>query len=182
MRFKTKCSIIIFNMHKPIEMLKTPETVIVRHRKERLSKCSLRGLESREDCAFHRYPGTSLPALSGYILLALQAPPLSRADKDSGLLLLDATWRYSEQMLRDVAQERDLVWRSLPKGAQTAYPRRQSECSDPDAGLASVEALYLAYVLLGRSTDGLLDHYHWRELFLERNADYIAKHTVEWRG
>jgi hypothetical protein len=33
-----------------------------------------------------------------------------------------------------------------------------------------VEALYLAYHILGRPTDGLLDSYRWAEEFLRANA------------
>jgi pre-rRNA-processing protein TSR3 len=32
--------------------------------------------------------------------------------------------------------------------------------------LASIEAIYVAYQLMGRDTTGLLDLYHWREQFL----------------
>jgi pre-rRNA-processing protein TSR3 len=35
--------------------------------------------------------------------------------------------------------------------------------------LASIEALYMAYHLLGRPTEGLLDGYRWAEVFLELN-------------
>jgi pre-rRNA-processing protein TSR3 len=67
----------------------------------------------------------------------------------------------------------NLEARSLPPGFQTAYPRRQTECPDPMTGLASVEALYLAYWALGEDPDGLLDFYHWKEKFLEINSDLI---------
>ena len=33
-----------------------------------------------------------------------------------------------------------------------------------------VEALFLAYHILGRPTEGLLDHYHWAEEFLKLNG------------
>jgi pre-rRNA-processing protein TSR3 len=41
--------------------------------------------------------------------------------------------------------------------------------TDPGNGLATVEALFLAYHRLGRPTAGLLDHYHWAREFLELN-------------
>ena len=59
--------------------------------------------------------------------------------------------------------------RSL-RGWQTAYPRTSRLGTDPNNGLASVEALYVAYHLLGRPTEGLLDHYRWAEEFLRINA------------
>jgi pre-rRNA-processing protein TSR3 len=154
-------------------MYKKIETIIVRHRKERLSKCSLRGLESRPDCCFFSYPYKQVPVVDGAVLLSLDAPRLSIADAKHRLLLLDATWRYAERMLRDLSSCNGLIPRSLPAGAQTAYPRRQDDCPDASAGLASVEALYLSYVITGRCTEGLLDHYYWKEQFLNLNRDYI---------
>jgi pre-rRNA-processing protein TSR3 len=41
---------------------------------------------------------------------------------------------------------------------------------DPQHGLASVEALVLAYHILGRPIEGLLDQYRWAEEFLRINA------------
>lgn len=139
------------------------KTIIWRHRRENLKKCSLRGLERREELSFYTYPNEPLPSLDGFLLLTIDAPPLTRADSHFGLLLLDGTWRYAERMERQLPPcER----RSLPPISQTAYPRRQEECPDPSRGLASVEALYLAYSILGWDVEGLLDHYHWREEFL----------------
>jgi pre-rRNA-processing protein TSR3 len=42
-------------------------------------------------------------------------------------------------------------------------------------GLASIEALYIAYFILGYDTMGLLDQYHWAELFLEKNQSAFDK-------
>ena len=139
-------------------------TIILRHRRENLKKCSLRGLESREDMQFFTYPKDALPDLSQHLMLALDAPPLSPADNHLGLFLLDATWRYADVMARQVTLPP--TKRSIPAYFRTAYPRCQNDCSDPERGLASVEALYIAYHLLGRDTTGLLDHYHWKEAFL----------------
>ncbi len=59
--------------------------------------------------------------------------------------------------------------RSL-KGYGTAYPRRSKWYPDPAEGLASVEALYVAYRILGRPLEGLLEHYRWAEQFLKLNG------------
>lgn len=150
-----------------------PQTIIVRHRKENRRKCSLRGLEVCDDLDFYTYPRTLPSNLDGYIILDIDAPPLSAADADRGLLLVDGTWRYAGAMVGALKGEGLLettVSRSLPGHYRTAYPRRQTDCPDPERGLASVEALYLAYLLLGRPTDGLLDYYYWEEVFLEINS------------
>jgi pre-rRNA-processing protein TSR3 len=143
------------------------KTVILRHRRENLKKCSLRGLETRPDLAFYTYPVDTLPDYSNFLLLKVGAPPLTLADRERGLFLIDGTWRLAEVM------EKQLPWnmeaRSLPPGYRTAYPRRQTGCPDPESGLSSIEALYIAHLLLERSTENLLATYHWKNLFLESN-------------
>ena len=145
-------------------------TLILRHRKENLKKCSLRGLEHRGDICFFAYPKENLPSLENYLLLTLDAPVLTKEDAHLGLLLLDGTWRYAQTMLNHIPAKENIVKRSLPANIRTAYPRKQTDCPDPTVGLASVEALYAAYQILGRDTEGLLDHYHWGEKFLGINS------------
>lgn len=143
-------------------------TIILRHRKENLKKCSLRGLEQRKDFRFYSYPWKEpQPDLSSYFVLALDAPPLTSEDSQKGIFLIDSTWRYSEKMIKSL--QPPFEKRSLPAHFSTAYPRTQEDCLDPKRGLASIEALYLAYRILGRDPEGLLDNYHWKELFLEQN-------------
>lgn len=150
-----------------------PTTIILRHRKENLKKCSLRGLESRSDLRFLVYPKNILPNLSNYVLLTIDAPPLTEQDKDFGLFLIDGTWRHAEVMLRAVSPS-GIQSRSIPSVYRTAYPRRQEDCPDPSRGLASVEALYIAYMLMGRDPSGLLDHYYWKEEFQNRNKGALS--------
>ncbi len=141
-----------------------PPTLILRHRKENLKKCSLKGLESNPNFFFYRYPlKHPLPFLGNYILLTPDAPLLRGSDSDSGILLIDGTWAGAEKMLKIIPES--VPRRSLPPSIQTAYPRRQS-CK---TGLASIEALFTAFTILGRDTEGLLDHYYWRDPFLEKN-------------
>ena len=148
-----------------------PSTVVLRHRRENLKKCSLTGLESREDFKFYTYPRDIVPPLESYIMLCLDAPPLTAEDSAHGLFILDATWRYADTMMRQVTGQ--LIKRSLPGDWRTAYPRRQEDCSDPERGLASVEAIFIAYHILGRDTTGLLDHYYWKNDFLTKNSKLI---------
>lgn len=153
-------------------MQTAPPTIIYRHRRENLKKCSLRGLERYAGFQFYTYPRQNLPNLSSYLLLDIAAPPLSIEDVGWGLFLIDATWRLADVMLRQIPSLPP-VRRSLPPYFRTAYPRRQEDCQDPLLGLASIEALYLAYHLTGRSTEGLLDHYHWKDLFLTKNHEFL---------
>ncbi len=150
------------------------ETLIIRHVRENLKKCSLSGLEGRADFLFFTYPSCAqgkekLPDLTGYLLLDVEGEPLTPADSSSGLILLDATWRLAEKMKHNIPELNSLPRRSIPQGFKTAYPRRQDDCPDPEAGLASIEALFIAYFAANRPLEGLLEGYYWKELFLEKN-------------
>ena len=171
-------------------------TVIVRHPKERLSKCSLQPLRKRGDLLFRRATDRFRFDATGFILLAVEAPRLSEKDaslsndEDAGLrhrlieagfnqnslardgslkrplLLLDSTWRLLPQLEEKI--EGDPICRSLPENSVTAYPRISKIAEDPAAGLASVEALYLARKILGDDDPSLLQHYYWRDAFLDK--------------
>src|SRR5208283_3957648 len=138
-----------------------PVTVIVRHPRENPRKCSILPLRGREDIHFCLYPVKQRPDLTDYIRLAADGPELSCEDAGRGLLLLDGSWRWAGAMTREF---HDVPPRSL-HGWETAYPRVSKLGTDPLNGLASIEALYIAYRILGRPTEGLLDHYRWAEEF-----------------
>ena len=149
---------------------KYPKTVILRSRRENIKKCSLKGLANREDFLFLTYPQDNIPNLTGYIILTLDAPPITNLDADRCLFILDGTWRISEKMMKFVLGEGvDFQFRSIPRTWKTAYPRRQPDCLMPEFGLASLEAIYAAYKIFGRDTTGLLDHYYWKNEFLNLN-------------
>lgn len=146
-------------------------SVILRHRRENLKKCSLRGLETHPALRFYTYPLDPLPALPGYVVLQVGAPPLTAQDRGRGLLLIDGTWRLAAVMTQQLPP---IEARSLPPGLKTAYPRRQTECPDPEAGLSSIEALYVAHLILGLPTEHLLDFYYWKEQFLTENGPVLC--------
>jgi pre-rRNA-processing protein TSR3 len=143
-----------------------PCTIIVRHPRERPQRCSVYPLKGRPGILFLDYPVAQRPDLTQYIRLAAEGPPLSEADADRGILLLDASWRRADSMVQAFL---DVEPRSL-SGWKTAYPRVSKLGTDPENGLASIEALYLAYHILRRDPTGLLDHYLWAEAFLQENG------------
>jgi pre-rRNA-processing protein TSR3 len=137
---------------------------IIRHPKERRSKCSLTPLEGRSEIDFLRArPGWGFD-VTGYTILALGAPALSADDADRPLLLLDSTWRLLPQLQACLLGAG--TYRTLPV-VETAYPRVSKIEVDPMGGLASVEALYLALLMLGKRDDSLLEDYYWRESFMQ---------------
>jgi pre-rRNA-processing protein TSR3 len=140
-------------------------TTVIRHPKEKIRKCSLRFLHERPEMTFLRgNPGFVFDA-TGFTLLAVDAEPLSTKDNERPLLLLDSTWRWLPQLLACVSGEP--IRRSIPGNVRTAYPRISKVFEDPEAGLASIEALYLARKLLGDDDPTLLDGYHWKDQFLQ---------------
>jgi pre-rRNA-processing protein TSR3 len=143
-----------------------PPTIIVRHPKENPRKCSVWPLRGREGLIFLQYPLQEQKDFTGYVRLAAEGPELSIAEAGSGVLLLDGSWRWAASMTRAFIS---VAPRSL-HGWKTAYPRVSKLGTDPDNGLASIEALYLAHHILGRSTEGLLDHYRWGAEFLALNG------------
>jgi pre-rRNA-processing protein TSR3 len=144
------------------------KAVILRHKRENLKKCSLTGLEERTDMAFYSYPKQHLPHYCDFVLLSMDAPVLEGNEK--GIYLIDGTWKLAEKM------EKTLPFtpqrRSLPP-FKTAYPRKNTACSDETRGLASIEALFIAYLILGWDVTGLLDQYRFKETFLEKNSSLI---------
>ena len=142
-----------------------PPTVMVVHPKERRSKCTVEPLRGRSDFEFVRFPDPVPRSLDGYVRLGIGGPVITDEDASSGLLVLDGTWKLAAKMEPDYAH---LPVRSLPP-LKTAYPRISKVFEDPAAGLATVEAVYAALLLMGRSVDGILDDYYWRDEFLQVN-------------
>lgn len=151
-------------------------TFILRHRKENLKKCSLRGLEKKENFCFLTYPKVTYVDHPNLIVLSHNAKPLSKEDKGS-LLLLDGTWKHAESMQKQLVVPSSACFRSIPDSFRTAYPRRQEEWIDPSIGLASIEALYLALYIMGKNVEHLLENYHWKESFLAKNREALANYT-----
>lgn len=148
-------------------------TVVLRHRRENLKKCSLTGLEKRADFKFYTYPYDPISELPRYIMLSFDGELLSKKDAGKGLFILDGTWRYADTMYKNNPTLHTMEKRSLPVHFKTAYPRKQEDCSEAKRGLSSIEAIYIAYSILGYPTDGLFSHYMWESLFFERNGIII---------
>jgi pre-rRNA-processing protein TSR3 len=146
-----------------------PPTVIVVHPKEKRSKCTAEPLRGRDGFVFWRYPRRGDEPLGEYVRLGLGGEELSARDAHRGLLVLDGTWRLAGQMADDF---RDVPVRTLPAWT-SAYPRTSKLYDDPHGGLATIEAIFAAYCILGRDFSGLLDEYYWRDEFLAVNAQRI---------
>jgi len=145
-------------------------TIIVVHPKERKSKCTVQALRTHNDFLFWKFPRKEPDRLPPYVRLGMGGPEISEADAASGLLVLDGTWRLAEKM---EPAYKELPVRSLPVW-KTAYPRVSKQFDDPSTGLATIEAIFIAYHLMGYETEGLLNGYYWAEEFLRLNHDRLS--------
>lgn len=176
--------------------MRFPRVVAFRHVREKRSKCSLTPIEALDGILVRRAkPGMRYDG-TGHVLLAPGAAPLTPEDSflslaekehmtkigtaslivcdESGrelrpILLLDSVWRLLPAMRGKIVGRP--VERSLPGWIRSAYPRVSKMTEDPDSGLATIEALYAALLLLGHERRELLDGYLWREDFLRQFGD-----------
>jgi rRNA small subunit aminocarboxypropyltransferase len=154
--------------------------LIVRDGRESARKCSLTALRSRPEIRpglspeiqFRSWVRERPLEVGDCTLLHPEGERLSRADLGRPLLLVDSSWRHLAQVLRDLRGT--LAARSIPEGFVTAYPRRSRVFADPESGLASLEALYVALAILAAPRPDLLEGYRFAPEFLERNAERLA--------
>jgi len=142
------------------------DVLILRDPRESTKKCSLTPLRGKPSIEFVRYDRERRVPVGERILLHPEGELLSEADRGRDLLLVDCAWRRVDSLLETV--DGTLLRRRLPQ-LTTAYPRTSKVFQDPDAGLASVEALYAALSILGEERPELLDEYRWRDEFLRLN-------------
>ncbi|BBM84095.1 hypothetical protein [Candidatus Uabimicrobium amorphum] len=147
---------------------------IIRHEKESKKKCTIYPLKYREDLRFINANFIDNYDYEGYVLLHVDGEPLSVNDKDKPLLLVDASWRWADRIF--TSEKINSLPRRSICGFVTAYPRKSNFYDDPDTGLASVEALYIASLMRGKEDLSLLDHYYWKQEFLEKNVEVIRMH------
>jgi pre-rRNA-processing protein TSR3 len=142
------------------------DILILRDPREAKAKCSLTPLRGMPGVRFIEFDRERRVAVGERILLHPDGEELGERDRGLDLLLIDCAWRRVPQLLASV--DGTLHARCLPPLA-TAYPRRSKLFEDPERGLASVEALYAATVLLGERRPELLAGYRWRDAFLAAN-------------
>ena len=146
------------------------DILIVHDLREPAKKCSLTPLRGMDGVRFVPLRGDLRVDAGRRILLDPDGDELGPADRGLGLLLIDCTWRRVAKLSRRIDGE--LFRRRLPK-LVTAYPRRSKVTPDPEHGLASVEALYAATVLLDAPRPELLANYRWAAQFLAANPGLL---------
>jgi pre-rRNA-processing protein TSR3 len=147
-------------------------------------KCTLHPFRGRSDFSFRtkRDPGEFL---AHSILLFPKGEPLttelagkiiseatktnSKADVQKHSIapvleisLIDSTWKKAKGIYDALPQIKEISLQGYVTGAIRNRP-------PPIGGLASVEALFLTSLLLGRCDLSLLEHYHFKDRFLKLN-------------
>ena len=149
-----------------------PAILILRDPRESIKKCSLTPLRGKPGVVFQSYYRDRRIEAGGRVLLDPEGAPFTEADRGRGLFLIDCSWRRVGQLAETV--DGVVERRRLPE-LETAYPRKSRIFEDPATGLASIEALFVATLLLGEPRLDLLDEYRWRDGFLETNAARLAE-------
>ena len=63
----------------------------------------------------------------------------------------------------------------IPEGFQTAYPRKNDQDLDPDGGLATIEAIFIAAALFGHWDITLLSEYYFGQKFIDINTQKLKE-------
>ena len=145
--------------------------LVLRDPRESPGKCSITPLRGLPDLRIVEYDGSRRLDAGERVLLHPDGEELGERDRGRDLLLIDCAWRRVPNLLRTV--DGVLHARRLPP-LVSAYPRRSKIHPDPVTGLASVEALFAATLLLGAPRHDFLATYRWREVFLEANRQWLG--------
>lgn len=146
-----------------------PPFTIIEHPREKKHKCTIAILRGRDGLDFLDAPDVEGRPWGDALLLHAGADRLlSPADAGRRLVLVDASWRWAERVVKKIPAPR----RRLPPFV-TAYPRSSKLFRDPPGGLASAEALFGACLVFGVRDEALLDGYRWKDAFLADNRALI---------
>jgi pre-rRNA-processing protein TSR3 len=144
--------------------------VLMDHR-ENPAKCTIHPLKGRKDFNVRYFKGEGkIPAFESDLLLHVAGECLStwKPEAPKSIAVIDCNWKKVAGALTRVSLPLPKLVK-IPEGFVTAYPRRNKEGKDPEAGLATIEALFIAAAFLGVWDETLLENYHFSAQFLEKN-------------
>lgn len=149
---------------------------------ETANKCTIAPLSFRSDFRLFRVKGDGpLGPLSAPLLLHPEGECLSQLRPAQPpitiLASIDCIWRRLPKLLGRVQwkDDRPPALARIPDGFQTAYPRVGSPGTDPQGGLATIEAIFVAAALLGNYDLTLLSQYYFARRFVENNATRLVE-------
>lgn len=153
---------------------------ILMDRKENPRKCTILPQKERADFTIRYFAGPRpIPAFAADCLLHIDGEDMAAIARGTvhSVALIDCNWKKVEGALQKVVRPLPRLVR-IPDGFETAYPRRNLEGKDPPTGLATIEALFIAGAFLGEWDDTILDKFHFKREFLERNQALWKKYGL----
>lgn len=148
-------------------------------KRENKKQCSIYPLKERKDFQLRYFDrgASPLDPFTADVLLHVDGVSLDKWNEErpdetvKSLAVIDCTWKRVEPTLRRIDGELPTLVK-IPPSFVTSYPRKsKQEGLDPDGGLATIEAIFIAAAFLGTWDETLLDKYHFREDFLQWNLD-----------
>lgn len=157
---------------------------VVLDRGETPNKCTIAPLAYRQDFRLIRVVdavATAMASAEKWLLGPLQSQLLlhhqgrcitelrASLPPIESIAAVDCVWRRLDPLLARIQGGLPTLAR-IPDGFVTAYPRKSELDTDPDGGLATIEAIFVAAALLGNWDATLLEEYHFGRSFVELNA------------
>ena len=143
-------------------------------------KCTIAPLSDRPDFFIRKFSGAGpFAPFQTDCLLHIDGEDLSLMDTSQmkSLGLIDCNWKHVAPTVQRLAKPLPRLVR-IPEGFETAYPRRNAQGKDPDGGLATIEALFIAAAFLGFWDESLLEKYYFKGEFLSKNKALWAKYKL----
>lgn len=153
---------------------------ILMDKNENPRKCTIHPLKDRPDFHVRYFRGNKpIAKFEADCLLHMDGLDLSTlaGRKFNSVALIDCTWKKVGGALQRIEGSLPTLVR-IPGGFTTAYPRKNKEGKDPDGGLATIEALFIAAAFLGTWDETLLDKFHFKEKFLADNKAAWEKYGL----
>jgi pre-rRNA-processing protein TSR3 len=147
---------------------------------ETANKCTIAPLADRPDFRLFPVRGEGLIGpLSASLLLHHEGECLTRlaSPEVQTLASVDCVWRRLPKLVEKLEWQnnRKPVLGRIPFGFVTAYPRVGLPHQDPEGGLATIEALFIAVAVLGHWDSSLLSRYYFGPRFIELNTDRFVE-------
>ena len=137
------------------------------------NKCTIAPLAGRPDFSLFRVKGDrKWGPLRSSILLHHKGECLTvikkSLDEVHGIASVDCVWRRLDKLLDRIEGPLPILAR-IPDNFVTAYPRKSEKNTDPESGLATIEAIFVASALFGHWEPSLLSQYYFGRKFIEMN-------------
>lgn len=153
---------------------------------ETANKCTIAPLADRAD--FRLFPTRGegpIGPLKASVLLHHEGECLTQLKAKlpnvTTIASIDCVWRRLPKLAARLSWDNGKApaHGKIPSGFRTAYPRVGLPQHDPEGGLATIEALFVASAVLGNWDSSLLAKYYFGQKFIELNAKRFLDLGIE---